>query len=213
MRKVRTVLKLKNTIKKYIRNNLKEYILVSLIYIIGIVIGVMFVNNYSTEQSTNVSNYIIDFTNNFKNIENIDYFDNLIKSIKNNIFLTLVIWFAGTTIIGMPLVLGIIMFRGYCLGYTVSSISLALGLKNGFIFCFVIIFLKNIIFIPAILTLGVSSIKLYKSIIADKRKENIKIEIIRHTFISLIMIALLILSSFIENQISIRLLQCVIKYL
>ena len=75
------------------------------------------------------------------------------------------------------------------------------------------LFLQNILFIPAILTIGVSSIKLYKSIITDRRKENIKIEIIRHTIISVIMLCVLILSSLIENEVSLNLLKMGIKYI
>ena len=72
--------------------------------------------------------------------------------------------------------------------------------------------LQNILYIPAILTIGVSSIKLYKSIITDKRKENIKIEVIRHTIISTIMIAVLVLSTIIENFISLKIIKKIIKY-
>ena len=128
-------------------------------------------------------------------------------SIKSNIFLAIIVWFAGTTIIGMPVVLGIILYRGFCLGYTISAITYTLGIGKGILFCILTIFLQNIFFIPALLTMGVSSIKLYKSIINDRRKENIKVEIIRHTVISLIMLLLLILSSFIENEISVSLLK------
>ena len=73
--------------------------------------------------------------------------------------------------------------------------------------------LQNIFFIPAIITIGVSSIKLYKSIIADRRKENIKIQIFSHTIISLLMLAVLIFSSFIENEISVILLKLFITKL
>jgi uncharacterized membrane protein SpoIIM required for sporulation len=88
-----------------------------------------------------------------------------------------------------------------------------LGIGKGIIFCILTLFLQNLLFIPALLTMGVSSIKLYKSIINDRRKENIKVEIINHTLIIFTMIIALIISSFIENEISIRLLKIGIKYI
>ena len=62
--------------------------------------------------------------------------------------------------------------------------------------------LQTIFIIPVIFALGVSGIKLYKSIMKDKRKENIKGEIYRHTIFSGIMSIVLIISSFIEVYIS-----------
>ena len=72
--------------------------------------------------------------------------------------------------------------------------------------------LQNLIFIPAILALAVSGFKLYKSIVKDNRKENIKLEIVRHTAFSLIMLIILLLSSLIEIFISTNLFKFFIKY-
>ena len=73
--------------------------------------------------------------------------------------------------------------------------------------------LQNIIFIPAMLAIGVSGFKLYKSIVKNKGRENIKIEILRHTIFSLIMLFFLILASVIEAFVSTGILKLVIKYL
>ncbi len=213
MKKYKNVSNSISTIIEYARNNSKEYILVILIFIIGLFMGVMFINNSSEENERIIVNYIIDFTEKFKTIENIDKATLVTESIKSNILLALILWLAGTTIIGMPVVLGLILFRGFCLGFTISSLTYTFGVGNGILFCLLAIFLQNIFFIPAILTMGVSSIKLYKSIINDRRKENIKIEIIRHTIISLIMLGMLILACFIENEISVMLLKIGVKYI
>ena len=203
----------KKVIIEYMKNNSKEYILVMLIFIIGILLGVMVINNTSTENSNNIITYISNFIDRFKTTENIDTYGLLAESIKSNVILAIIVWFAGTTIIGMPVVLGIILFRGFSLGFTISGTIFTLGVQQGIVFCLLIIFLQNIIFIPALLTMGVSSIKLYKSIVTDRRKENIKIEIIRHTIISLIMLGILVISSIIESEIAVRLLKIGIKYI
>ncbi len=213
MKKYKNVSNVKKTITEYTKNNSKEYILVILICVIGLFIGVMFINNCNEDKQNTIITYITEFIEKMKSIENIDKADLIGTSIKRNILLAISIWFAGTTIIGMPVVLGIILYRGFSLGYTISAITLTLGTGKSIIFCILTLFLQNIFFIPALLTMGVSSIKLYRSIINDRRKENIKIEIIRHTVISLIMLGILVVSSIIENEISVSLLKMGIKYI
>ena len=204
--------KWKLVLKNYVKNNYKEYILTSLIFIIGLFIGVMIINNSTETHSSEITTYLNEFITKFKGIQNINKTSLIFTSIKNNIILAVIIWVAGTTVIGLPIVLIAILLRGLILGYTISAVTLTFGASKGIIFCLISIFLQNILFIPAVLTLGVSSIKLYKSIMKDKRRENIKVEIIRHTIISAIMILVLVISSLVENVISITLLKSFIKY-
>ena len=209
---MRIASKWRNVCLNYIRNNFKEYTLVTLLFIIGLFIGVMVVNNCGESQLQEVSSYLSDFVSKFKDVGDINKSELIFSSIKSNIFLALVIWIAGTTVIGIPIVLIVILFRGLCLGYTISVITYTFGTFKGIGFCLASIFFQNILFIPAVLTLGVSSIKLYKSIVKDKRKENIKIEIIRHTIISGLMVLVLVISSMVENIISVPILQKIINY-
>lgn len=203
---------LKKNIIIYVYNNIKEYMLTVLLFIIGIFIGVMIINNCNDSQISEINTYISEFINKFKNIQNLDKTGVALSSIKNNIILAIIIWVAGTTVIGIPIVFSVILFRGVCLGYTIAAITNTIGTLKGIGFCIISLCAQNILFIPALLSLGVSSIKLYKSIIKDRRKENIKIEIIRHTIFSILMLVILILSSFIENIVSMTLLQQMIKY-
>ena len=87
-----------------------------------------------------------------------------------------------------------------------------LGIGKGIFFIALSLILQNLIFIPATLALAVSGFKLYKSIIKDNRKENIKLEIVRHTIFSFIMLVLLLLSSILEIFVSTNLLKFFIKY-
>ena len=49
--------KLVELILKHIKENLKEYIIVSIILLIGIILGVLFVNNMNEQQSQEVKKY------------------------------------------------------------------------------------------------------------------------------------------------------------
>ena len=199
-------------LKNYIKNNIKEYIITALIFLVGIFLGVMFINNSKESQREEIHGYIENYiTINKEN--DIDNQSMLNSNIKDNMLLAVILWFTGTTIIGIPIALGIILFRGFCLGYTIAATISTIGMWKGISFTFSLLLLQNIIFIPAILTLGVSSIKLYKSIIKDRRKENIKIGIIRHTIISILMLLLMILSAIVETQLSTRIFKKITKYL
>lgn len=206
------LINIKETVKQHILNNKKEYIIIAFIFVIGIFLGVFFVNNIKEEQREGVAVYVNNYVTKMKETNNLENMNILKSSIKQNIVLVLGIWFFGTTVIGIPIVFGIVLYRGFCLGYTIATLVYTMGFAKGLIFVLVTIFLQNIIFIPVVLALGVSGFKLYKSIVKDKRKENIKLEIFRHTIFSLIMMLLLILSSLIETFISSNILKICIKY-
>ena len=91
--------RLSKTIFTHIINNKKEYIIVALIFVIGIFLGVLFTNNLNQNQKEEVSNYINNFLEKSKSSENINNMSVLNSSIKQNILLALGIWFFGTTVI------------------------------------------------------------------------------------------------------------------
>ena len=213
MKNIKKTLKLKDIIVNHIASNSKEYIIVTLLFIIGIFLGVLFVNNIKNDEFDSVQNYITTFIQKFKENPNIDSGELLKTSIIKNLILALSLWFFGTTVIGIPIVFGILIYRGFCLGYTISTFISTIGIAKGVAFVFSNMLLQTVIFIPAILAISVSGFKLYKSIVKDKRKENVKIEIIRHTIFSALMTILLCLSSVVEVFVSNNLLKIIVKYL
>lgn len=211
MNKAREKVKITDVILQHVKNNLKEYIIVLIMFVVGIFLGVMFINSTQEEQKDEISTYINTYVNNAKEQE-LSTSVALTNSIKDNIILACLLWFAGTTLIGIPIVFGLVLFRGFCLGYTISACTYTMGVTKGILFILSALFLQNILFIPAIIALGVSGVKLYKSIMKDKRKENIKIEILRHTIFSLVMLVILIVSAVIKINVSGNIVENIIKY-
>lgn len=204
---------LKKVIQENIAKNIKIYTILVIIFMLGLIIGIVVVNNAQDAQKAEINDYINTFINDLKNGAKIDYFKLLKTSFGNNFFTVLILWFMSSTVIGIPIVYGEIGYKGFCLGYTISSVVATLGTGKGILFVITSMLLHNIIFIPCLLLLAVSGINLYKSIIRDRRKENIKIEIIRHTIFSLIILAVLLIASLIETYISSNLLISIVKYL
>jgi uncharacterized membrane protein SpoIIM required for sporulation len=122
--------KIKTTILTHIEKNIREYAILSIIFLIGIVIGVIFINNTSETQSNEITTYITSFVQQLKENQNIDNFTFFKDSIKKNIVLAVFLWFMGCTVIGTAIVYLTVCFRGFCLGYTISSIILSLGIRK-----------------------------------------------------------------------------------
>lgn len=199
-------------IKEHIKKNIKEYLIVSIIFLIGILIGVIVVNNISEEQQIQMNDYINTFIECINSDYKIDMISLLKSSIINNLILAFILWFVGSTVIGIPIVYLIIGLRGFLLGYSISTIMLTFSLWKGILFTLLSMFLQNIIFIPCIFAIAVSGMKLYKMIIKDKKRDNIKLSIIKHTIYSFFAAIMLVLSSLIEVYCSSNLIILTAKF-
>ena len=151
-------LRIIDAICNHVINNKKEYVLVTLIFLVGIFLGVMFINNIQEAQMAEITEYLKSFTEKLKNTEKLETYSILKTTILENVILAITLWFFGTTVIGIPIVFGIILYRGFCLGYSIASIITIMGAGKGIIFVLTTLVLQNIIFIPAIIAIVVSRI-------------------------------------------------------
>ena len=202
-----------NVILKHIKNNLKEYVSVIIIFLIGIVLGVILLNNSNDVQKQELNTYVNDFVTQLNSGVSIDKFQLLKNVLINNLIIVIGLWFIGSTVIGIPIVYAIVAYKGFCLSYSMSTILAVLGGSKGICFVLTAILPQNIIYIPCILALAVSGIKLYKSIMKDRRIDNIKLEIFRHIFFSLFIGILFIIGSIIETYISSNIIIHISQYL
>ena len=106
--------KTKNTYIEVILKNLQEnkkiYILLLIFLFIGIVLGVFFINNSDEAQKNEVSEYINNFVTTLKNNNSIDKNDLINVSFKRNILMGIILWFIGSTIIGLPLIYFFVLY-------------------------------------------------------------------------------------------------------
>lgn len=92
-------LNIKSTIYQHITNNSKEYVLVTLIFLVGIFLGVMFINNTQEAQMSEITSYLNNFVDKLKNTEKLENMEILKTTIIENIILAVTLWFFGTTVI------------------------------------------------------------------------------------------------------------------
>ena len=100
----------------------KKYLYLLIIVITGIIVGIIFANILSDDDSKLVYSKITTYFNNIKNDVPINYFKNLITSIKNNYLLLITIWILGLSIIGLLFNNFILFFKSFVLGFSIGSI-------------------------------------------------------------------------------------------
>ena len=78
-------------IANHIINNKKDYLISILIFLIGLIIGIMFINNIDDDRFAKINEYIKSLVGNMQTIENIDYMNLLRESMLSNFILILII--------------------------------------------------------------------------------------------------------------------------
>ncbi|MBR3325129.1 MAG: stage II sporulation protein M [Clostridia bacterium] len=190
---------MKETIENHFKENYKSYLYYMLVFIIGVTIGIIAVNNLNIENKEKINNYLIEFSRNIKEQNNINYGLLLKHSISNNIkfigiliILSLSIWRKLSTSI-------LIGYKGFSLGYAISSVILILGMGKGIVFNISLILLSEIIFIPTIIFTGIFCINNYNQIIKSRTKN---ISLIKYIIVFMLIIFSSILSSLIKTFLS-----------
>jgi len=194
--------KIGTIIYNHIINNKREYLTVTILFFMGLIISIIFFNNSNEITLNEISTYLNNLFNNIKNNENIDLGKILKESLIYNLTITLLLWFGASTIIGIPIVYSSIVLKGFSMGYTISSLLFIYGLSNGLLFSICFLLLHNIIFVPTMFAISVSGVKLYKSIMKNKQRENIKLEILRHTIFCFVMLLGMVMSAVVETYLS-----------
>ena len=195
---------MKKVLIEYIIRNKKNFIIIAILFCIGIAAGIFLVNNSNEIQRQELNEYITSLIKKIKETNNVNNFELLMLSIKENVTIILIIWFLGCTIIGGIFIYLAILYKGFTIGYTISAMVAVLGIKQGIMISIISLLLQNIIFLPALFLIAENGIKLYKGIYT--RCINLKEEVIRHTVIMLITIMLSIFASLTEVYISMNLL-------
>ena len=195
---------MKKVLYEYILRNKKNYIILSILFLIGIVLGIIIINNLSNDIKTEINEYLDNVVSNIKGQNQINKFDMLILSIKDNVSYILLIWFLGCTIVGGCLIYLAIIYKGFDIGYTCAALVASIESKVGIMLILSTFVLQNMILIPGIFLIAENGIKLYKGIC--KKCTYLKEEVIRHSIIMLISIMIVIISSLIEVYVSVNLL-------
>lgn len=153
-------------VKRHIRDNLFIYSVVFLCFLVGISVGTFTVKIVDKHQKEDLFYYLKDFFQLFYNSElnNSSVFR---QSFMNNFQLLLLNWVLGTFVITAPLVLIVILFKGFVIGFTTGLLFEEFKLWGILIFVFGI-FPQNIIIVPAFILSAVIALTFANSFLKQK---------------------------------------------
>lgn len=139
--------------KNSILNQKKFYVFLITIMLVGIISGIIFVFFLNNNDKTEVTKEITSFFNLVKTSDGINYSKSLTNSLLVNISYIILIWLLGISIIGFPLILGILFLKSFIFGFSISSIIATYGFK-GTLGAFLYVFPHQIIILILYLLLS-----------------------------------------------------------
>lgn len=139
-----------------LRQNWPAYIIVLSVFALGLVGGAFGVQKLQVDQARELSLYLDRFLQQAGMLE-VDSSKALWSVLYNDIMIILTVYLLGLTVIGIPVMLGIVFTRGFVLGFTIGFLSREKSVQ-GVILTFVAILPQNIFLIPALLFGGVASL-------------------------------------------------------
>jgi stage II sporulation protein M len=188
-------------LRGYLAQALPYYFFVSLLFVLGVIFGAVAVNALSPGQKVELLDYLQVFLRGLsRQLGEIQGPVILKESVANNLKTAGLLWLLGATVVGVPLTLLIIFVRGFVAGFSVGFLVGEMGGK-GLGLALLAIFPQNIIAVPAIVALSVSSLA-FSVLIVRQRVGRFRVslaeEFLAYTFTCLVLAACLVGASLIE---------------
>lgn len=107
----------------------KIYITLLIILGIGVFVGLLFPLTLSNSNHDLLKTSISSFFNNVTNHQ-VDYAEGIKNSLLSNMSFLIGIWLLGMSVIGLPVVLFLLLYKGFVFGFSISSIIAVYGIKG-----------------------------------------------------------------------------------
>ncbi|MFX4260947.1 stage II sporulation protein M [Pelotomaculum propionicicum] len=153
------------------RQSWPAYLAVLVLFALGITAGTLSVQRLQADQAQELRMYLDQFVMQAGVIE-VDTVKALREVLLSDIVVILAVYLLGLTVIGIPVILGIIFTRGFVLGYAVSFLTSEKS-TQGIILACAAVLPQSILLIPALLMAGVASLSF--AVLLARRFNNSKV--------------------------------------
>jgi len=192
----------KHRLKQHIRENRWQYLLITLIFLTGILVGdykaLGLTSGVKSHLLTLIDNYLKGGVN-----VGLDKQAILFNSFINQGKSIIAVWFLGLTIIGMPIILALVFLKGFSLGFTIGFLVKEKAV-SGILISILSILPQNLVFIPLLIIWSVVGINFTFYIARGRLGSGIPLSkgFISYTMLMMISLGVVLIGSLIEAYLS-----------
>lgn len=194
---------MKEEIKNHLKIYGKSYLILFMFFIIGVTIGITILNNTGEIAKEQIKNYI---TNSIENIDrkSISYFVLLKNSFLEKAQFIIFVSIISLSIIGKYGAVALVLWKGFSVGYSISSVIFSFGVGKGTLIVLSLIMITEIMFIPTFFYAIITSIQMFNDFVLQNYDTKSKM-IIKYILKILCTIVVIGIVSLIETFFSVNL--------
>lgn len=178
-------------LKFQVKIDKKLLIFLTILLLIGIAFGSIFVSILDNSDKTLVNEHLNNFINSIET-DKLDYFQALKSNLITNISFVIVIWLLGISIIGLPIILIMFFSKTFILGFSVGAI-LSVFKTKGLLFSLVHIFPGQVISLLLYLLLTMYAMSFsFKLIYVIFKKKTLDFKIVMNKYFKILLLVLTI---------------------
>lgn len=205
---------LNDSIRRHLADNIWIYLIVMFLFILGISLGALAVNNIDEAAKTDAIIYLEGFLD-LTNQNQLQSEAILKQSIKYNFYYAMILFFSGAVYIGIIVIPMLVAFRGFCIGFSIAFLTKNVG-SNGFLLSLGSVLPQNLIFVPVIIVMGVTGFNY--SLWALRYKYFKKSAVVPRIFAAyalsmLVLFILLVAGSIVEAYITSLIVRAIVPYI
>jgi stage II sporulation protein M len=203
----------KRVLYGYFRENFILYLIVFVFFLIGTSGGALLVKPLTLGYQSELLDYLDSFINSLLNME-ISSIGIFKQALINNLKLIFYIWLLGLTVIGVPIIIGLIIARGFILGFTVGFLVQEKGIQGISMAVFSVL-PPNLLLFPAMLVGAVSAIS-FSTILIRGNIKNSMVKLIQQFLSYSLLMALIaiiaVLAALVEAYIAPSMMKLIAVY-